>query len=218
MILYIDLDEVLVDTTDSLLLLKGLDNPYDAPQNLGKRQVHKLVNQSWREFWEALAQEEWASLPKFWWADRLIELANRLESDKICTWRFLTSPIMTPECFAGKSEWVIRNYPQHANKLIIGKNKQDIVGTEDLLIDDSEENLKHMRASGKDANMFLFPAKTNKLHLSVPSDETDLEKLVGEIEQKVLLVSLQTKAQVFTYNMPCELEIEPDRYVGRPSL
>jgi 5'(3')-deoxyribonucleotidase len=190
MILYIDLDEVLVDTTDSLLLLKGIDNPYDDPQNLGKRQVHKLVNQSWQEFWEALAQEEWASLPKFWWADRLIELANRLESDKICTWRFLTSPIMTPECFAGKSEWVIRNYPQHANKLIIGRNKQDIVGTEDLLIDDSEENLKHMRAGGKDVNMFLFPAKTNKLHLSIPSDETGLEKLVDEIEQKALLVSI----------------------------
>lgn len=189
MTLYIDMDEVLVDSTDGILAAKGLDNPYDDSENLGKYNVHELVGQTWPEFWESITQEQWVNLKKLPWADKLIELAESLESDNILTWRFLTSPILNPACFAGKFEWVEKNYPQHAGKIIIGRNKQDIVGKNDLLIDDSETNMKYMKESDKEGNMFMFPAKSNHLFEQLPQNEEEIEDLIDFISVKAVTVS-----------------------------
>lgn len=179
---YLDMDEVLVNSYDSLCRMKQIQNPYEDPNNLGQYNISNLVGIRHYDFWHTVTHEEWASMDKTLSCDSLINLAQELEETGLYKWRFLTSPITEGACFSGKFEWIKRNFPQYLHKLVIGKHKQDIVKAKDFLIDDSPANLKYFTEAGKRDLMYFFPSVGNSNYAKLPKNEQEVANLIEEIK------------------------------------
>lgn len=190
-IIFLDLDMTIVDTGKGVCEFLEVPYIYDNPENLGIYKKHKLLDMEWEDLWLPLPQELWANLPIMPWADDLVELILSYEPD--VKLRFLTSPIQTPECYAGKFEWIEKHYPALVNRTIVGWGKPDIVGHDDLLIDDSPKNNKKFADKKKSRSFLYFPAVSNHLYMDVPDTEEKknrlFRKIRSNIEDKILKVN-----------------------------
>lgn len=160
--IYFDLDDVLVDTSAQTFLFHGLDDPFGDPKNCGRRDISKIFNMSWEDYWDALPQDFWEKVPKMPWCDQSIKIAEELVGPSNVY--FLSSPIPNGICSAGKQIWVNKNFPSYKGRLILAHEKFAVVGSDGLLIDDSQENEKEFNSRGKNWNFVLFPSYQNELN------------------------------------------------------
>lgn len=158
--IYLDLDDMLLNTSAHLFNYHGVPNLFNDPSKCGKRDIHKHLNMTWNECWYELSQSFWESIPKMAWADNLIKLCEEYTPGEVY---LLTSPIRNGACLAGKQLWTNKYLGKYASKLIIGHAKHAVVGTDGLLIDDSYENQEKFIEYNKGENFYLFPSYQNEL-------------------------------------------------------
>ena len=187
-IINLDLDEVLVDNYKSVTKFKNIEYPYSKPENLGKYEIHAMVGQEWAEYWESITEDQWANMDKFPWADDLVNMVLSIEKQLkgLVKLRFITAPVFTTACFAGKMRWIEKHYPKLKYRLCIAGDKQDFVSHDDILIDDSEKNeLKFINAD-KHNSFLLFPSVGNRLYELVPKNDAEIKILIDSIKAKIL--------------------------------
>lgn len=83
----------------------------------------------------------WKDMPAYDWAGDIINTVSNIYGNN---WAFLTKGIGNSACFAGKSMWLEKHFPQHIKKLIItGSKKHNLCRCDSqLLIDDNRKNCK----------------------------------------------------------------------------
>lgn len=106
-----------------------------------------------REFFEPMGYDFWANIEPFPWAQDLLNVLSKHEVT-ICT-----APILNPECFAAKAEWINKHFDIPFQNIMIGKKKWLMAGN-GILVDDSEKNIEKFRAAGGRA--YLFPQPYNE--------------------------------------------------------
>ena len=158
--IFLDVDDVLADTSNHVLAKYNKMGLFDNPDNCGKRDFHNLIGKSWHECWNLLDQDFWTHIPKMPWCDSLIELCEKYTPGEVY---LLTSPIRNGKCSAGKQLWTNKYLSKYSSKLIIGHAKHAVVGVDGLLIDDSYENEEKVVERAKGDNFYLFPSYQNKL-------------------------------------------------------
>lgn len=99
--------------------------------------------------------EFWRDLPKLPWADDLIRVVNDT-GERIV---FLTQPIRSPMCSAGKKAWLDKHFPDIP--FFIGNKKALLARRGLTLIDDYTKNVDAWNAS--EGRGILFPAPYNSL-------------------------------------------------------
>lgn len=159
--LYLDIDDVLLDTSEYAIRWHNKPSPWGNPKTLGKRELHKSINMTWEECWYSLPVEYWSTIPTMPWFDEMMESAGKYFGKNIY---LLTSPIPNGICSMGKQLWINKYLPEYSDRLIIAHKKQACVSSDGLLIDDSYHNETAFKDAGKSGNFFLFPARQNKHH------------------------------------------------------
>jgi len=112
-------------------------------------------------FWRAFGRKEWANFPvsdEFQWLLNSCKALVGRENIYI-----LTTPILDPDCAAGKMEWIYKYCPKWLHRqYLIGPCKHMCARPNALLIDDSDENVNKFREHGGQA--LLVPRPWNSLH------------------------------------------------------
>lgn len=159
--IFLDLDDTLLNTTQFFLNYHDLPNPYADINNRGRRDPHTMLGMDWEDFWFNLPIELWASIPKYPWADQLVEWSQKLTN----TVYFMSSPIPDGNCSHGKQLWVNTHYAQYSGNLVLAHHKEILVDkSSQILIDDSTNNEKRFEHIDKSSAFYLFPAQSNRLH------------------------------------------------------
>lgn len=112
-------------------------------------------------FWNSITREVWASTPPspefgfiVGWAEARVGQQNV---------HFLTSPTLSPDCLAGKLEWIQRCAPKWMQRqFLIGPSKHLCAKPGVLLIDDSDKNVAAFQEQG--GSSLLVPRPWNSLH------------------------------------------------------
>ncbi len=158
--IFIDMDGVLADCQAGLSTLHGFDDPYLREESLGEWELSRLLDMTPAEIWEPCGREFWASLPTI---DGYLELLHACElmvgQESVC---LLTSPTLSPECSAGKVEWIYRHLPNYRRQFLIGPQKHHCAKFGSLLIDDADHNVDKFRDHGGDA--ILVPQPWNSAY------------------------------------------------------
>ena len=157
--IFLDMDDVTLDTTNYLIKWHNKPWPFDDPKNCGNRNIAQILGMSYRECWEDLPVEFWATIPWTPWGEAMVAEAEKYFPDQVY---LLTSPIPNGVCSHGKQLWVNKNMPEYKNKMIIGHKKYVVVNEDGLLIDDSYTNEEKFDKAGKSESFFLFPSYQNK--------------------------------------------------------
>lgn len=138
---FLDIDAVIANWTKPACEATGVDYPKN----------FEFPNQEWlsskvgvKEIQKACENLQfWSNLEKYPWSDGIVKTVSQSGKE----WRFLTKPMKTPHCFAGKAEWMFKHYPRYWDKMWIVTGSKSAVcrGEGDLLIDDFEKNISEWR-------------------------------------------------------------------------
>lgn len=159
--IFLDMDDVLLDTANYFYKWHKAESPYLTSTNLGKRDNGEMIGLNWQKAWNELPFEFWSSIPKAPFADNLISVCEDSVGEENVF--ILTSAISNTDCYAGKSAWINKYLPKYKSKLFIGQKKHIVVDEYSLLIDDYEKHEKNFSAFNKANNFLLFPAYGNRL-------------------------------------------------------
>ena len=112
-------------------------------------------------FWNSITREIWASVPlSSEFAFILAWAECHVAQEDI---HFLTSPTLSPDCLAGKLEWIQRHAPKWMQRqFLIGPSKHLCAKPGVLLIDDGDKNVTTFQERGGMA--ILVPRPWNSLH------------------------------------------------------
>jgi 5'(3')-deoxyribonucleotidase len=164
----LDMDGVVVDFIRGICDFYDMDygstidnwNPlgeYDLTQTVAFREAG--IDQS--EFYPTLAQrpmEFWRNLLAYPNAPHLYNLIN----GGFKNWLFVSAPIPSAACYAGKFEWVNDFLEQRATtRLILTRHKEWLAAPYTLLIDDSDSNVKQFVKAGGHAILYPQPWNSN---------------------------------------------------------
>ena len=129
-------------------------------QMKGGYDIKKILNVYANSFWRVidLDLEFWESLSVTPEAHELMEYVEE-NFDEVF---FLSSPSMSPNCYFGKCQWIIDNFPKYRTKIILTNDKHLLAGKNRLLIDDNDDNCKKFKAAG--GKVVLFPRPWNSKH------------------------------------------------------
>lgn len=165
--IFLDIDDVLVDWTESALIALGKD-PHHLfktwPNNM--RDIAAVIGMDDDEMWHLLHSHG----PNFW-----LELQPRSymfelwdACNTIAPTTILSSPTRDPVSMAGKLMWMQRQFGKDFRSFLIGPAKHSCARPGALLIDDSVKNCDKFIEHG--GNAILFPAVHNHLrnHLHDP--------------------------------------------------
>ena len=184
--IYLDMDDVLLNTTPTIAKFHNLPDPYLNRDNWEKRGLHELLGLSFNDCWD-IPWGVWAHIPKMPWAD--ICIATAIEAVGEENVFILTSPIDGPDCAYGKQVWVERFLPSFQDRLIVTRAKYACVGPEGLLIDDAEHHEWDFEKHGLYNSFYLFPAYSNYK-----------AQIVKEIEEEPKIIDLIIKSIIDTRN------------------
>ncbi len=111
-------------------------------------------------FWNSITREVWASVPPSPECEFILGWAEaRVGQSHV---HFLTSPTLSPDCLAGKLEWIQRFAPAWMQRqFLIGPSKHLCAKPSVVLIDDGDENVAAFRNCGGLA--ILVPRPWNSL-------------------------------------------------------
>ncbi len=112
-------------------------------------------------FWNSLTREVWASVPLSPEFAFIVSWAEANVGQEYV--HFLTSPTLSPDCLAGKLEWIQRFAPKWMQRqFLMGPSKHLCAKPGVLLIDDGDRNVAAFREGGGQA--ILVPRPWNSLH------------------------------------------------------
>ena len=142
------MDGTIADFYGSALALHGVPNLYDNLDNLGVYRAQEILQMTNREFWGPADDQKkfWPGLAKTVEADQIVDTAKALFGEKNCA--ILTAPSLNPACVPGKREWVRRNYPELADRIIFTHNKEFLAGDGNVLFDDSDDMIEKFIVAG----------------------------------------------------------------------
>lgn len=112
-------------------------------------------------FWSMFSRDDWRNLPESAEFEFLLRQSEALVGrENVC---ILTTPILDPDCAAGKIEWIYNHCPKWLHRqYLIGPMKHMCARPDALLIDDSDKNVEAFRAHGGQA--ILVPRPWNSYH------------------------------------------------------
>ena len=164
--LFIDIDGCIANFCKSASELLGID-PDWATWNCpaGDKNMWRAIDKAGEDFWVNLEP-----LPYF------KELTS-ITKDFI----LLTSPGRHPSCASGKTKWIQRHFGTNFRRYIIcASDKSLCCRPGDILIDDSEKNIKDWNEAG--GLGILWPHSGNSQHLS---EEVLINLVKAKINDKV---------------------------------
>ena len=155
--LFLDLDDVLNKFSIQALMHVGCpvggDDYAEYPEECGwdiVAAVNKLLGitkdsgiELWTpdDFWSYFEKDFWVNIPRSDEFDDLLDIA-RIMFGYDNTY-ILTSPIVDPQCAAGKIEWIEKNLPKELHRnYVITPHKELCKIDGALLIDDNMDNIK----------------------------------------------------------------------------
>lgn len=171
MIPLLDLDGVLVD------LEKRIYGHYNIVPKIGEWEdnIGKTDGEILKE---VESFEFWRDLPKLPWADELIDfIASQTDN-----WGFLSTPTGNPDCWAGKQAWMQINYPKHAKRLILAREKFRLASHRHVLIDDRKKNLDSFKKAG--GEIIPFPSRNGHY----PWTEQEMTDPVSVVRKQFLKI------------------------------
>jgi len=145
---FVDLDGVLVDFQRKVCGIFSL--PYPPEKYEFFKPIRDSVNAVCNEeFWESL---DWMIDGK--------EILQKIESffSKEIIY-FLSVPMPNPGSWTGKFNWMKKNLPQYADKLIVTRSKVEILSSNNILIDDNEDFCTRFALAG--GTIVLVPRPWN---------------------------------------------------------
>lgn len=176
---YLDMDGVISAFTAAAWPLFTKGESYDEKnyKKLGSKMEDELGIPPYK-FWPTIDRAGtifWANMPKFEWADELIEM---LGPKNIC---ICTSPSRAPECVFGKRMWLVNNGYGNLNYSII-KHKHLMARPGRILIDDTPKKVDKWREAGGSAILFPQPWNDN---YAITDRITYVKEQIAEIEAEV---------------------------------
>lgn len=149
MITFLDLDGVIVDFYGAVSKELGFTTTFehDALYSYFGNDEAKVKN-----YLHSLSADWWASIPKFEWADDLIDLATSYGEIA-----YLSSPGHYPNAGAGKI--LFAKHVLNTEHLILAKTKSLIAAPKRVLIDDTPYNCAAFKKAGGDS--YLWPSSTD---------------------------------------------------------
>jgi 5'(3')-deoxyribonucleotidase len=166
-LIFLDVDGVVANFVTPVMKVFG--SPI-TNETLHSYDISDVLGMSYKDMWEhpvIASMDFWASLPKMPWADEVVAfLASRGEL------AFLTQPIRSPQCLAGKKAWMAQHFPDVPFFIA---NKKVLLARPGLtLIDDYHKNVNEWRDRG--GKGVLFPAAYNQLgHMDDPMSHLKAE-------------------------------------------
>jgi hypothetical protein len=173
--IYVDLDDVCNTLAPYFLHLVGCPigpkDYYSFPVGEKYSKLHEVANFMLKSnffteesFWQTFTQKDWASVPQTPWMSWLLDLCCHLVDNVIIA----TSPILSPDCAAGKMDWMAANLPDWLQRqFAITPVKWYFARQGSILIDDNEENTSRFIRNGGKA--ILVPRPWNCLHNQSPA-------------------------------------------------
>jgi len=148
--IFLDLDDVCNTLAPSIAHFMGCPirpDSYDGYPGQFGYATHNVVNHflgtehTEKEFWPALPQSLWASVPTTDFFSWLLETCRLLVGEENVI--LATKPILSPACAAGKMEWILEFCPSWLQKQFsITTCKERLAQSNTLLIDDREKNIQ----------------------------------------------------------------------------
>lgn len=175
MIVFLDMDGVLVDFAQGVASLFGIDK---SVVEANGSDAYKAAGVSRAQFWlriESAGYDWWESLPPYPWAHRLVSACERLGEVYVAT----SPPTSALTAGSGKMSWLKRNLPElySGRRFFIGTNKYLLAGPDRVLVDDDIR--KHAAFAKAGGQAILFPRPWNAAHLPPGADPL---KLIEGIE------------------------------------
>jgi 5'(3')-deoxyribonucleotidase len=158
--IYLDMDEVLVDTTYNVMKYHNLPNFYRDPKNHGIYYIHHLAKMKHEEMWHVLDADFWANLPKMPWANQMIETACKIVGANNVY--ILSAPIESAGCCFGKQQWIRKHFPFLSPNLILTCAKHAAIAKNSMLFDDSENNEAAFKEKDIMDSFYLIPSLNNR--------------------------------------------------------
>jgi hypothetical protein len=150
--IYLDIDGVLNKMPEAALNKIFETNSITYP-NTGDYDIVRVCNKllptpiTSEEFWANLDRAFWANIPQTAECSWLPELCSQMVGRKHVF--LLSAPVDSPDCLAGKLEWVHKNLPPWLHRqFIFTSHKWVCASPSALLIDDYDKNIQMFKAYG----------------------------------------------------------------------
>lgn len=163
-IVFVDLDGVMVDFTRAAFKVLGCEEKLDA-WPLGSYAIEDVAEVSTDEFWDTLdaqGPEFWETLPTLPWADALYKMLEDWVGDPWNQLYVATSPSRAPVSAMGKVHWMRNYFGTKFRRYMLGSHKYLLAGPDRVLIDDSDAKIKKFVQFG--GTGILFPQLWNSNH------------------------------------------------------
>lgn len=176
MIIYVDLDGVLVDTVQEMfrrfgrgIMPKDCHGSYDTSTILG-------IDDPWSQFGGSFFDDAvWTEDGRDIWNVVVKRQSSQVEV------RLCSSPTCEPDSAAGKLRWIRKNMPGMSRHYHLTPMKEDLAGPQAVLIDDCDLNVDAFRANGGHA--ILVPRPWNSKHWYQDSVPRYIDKKLDVIER-----------------------------------
>ncbi len=147
---FLDMDGVLSDFIEGSLVALGEADNY-TKKDVTKWDYYKDWGYTTTEFWNCCRGHHfWETLPKFTWADDLVQAARELDPD----FRVCTMPSLDKGSYTGKIDWLQNNLKIGMSRLIFMRDKPMLSKPGRLLIDDNPKFVERWEAAGGQAILF----------------------------------------------------------------
>lgn len=162
MIVYMDLDEVLVDFIGAACHVHGVTKPeLLARWSRGTWGMHGALGITEHEFWtkiHAVGETFWSGLELKPWAEDLLKLVDNTVGD---SWYLVTAPSRHPSSYSGKVQWIKGFFGARFDRYVLTKHKHLLSASGTVLIDDKSDTCEKFKQYG--GQSILFPAHHNGL-------------------------------------------------------
>lgn len=174
MLIYLDVDGVLANWVEGIQLAAGI-NP-STWDTVG----HGLLPTNQQEKIDAAmcVKSFWVGLSRYPWADDLYTECKKHGEVVFCT-----QPFDSPNCLAGKYEWLANHFGATMDRIVLMRNKWRLANPRALLIDDNVENCNRFQWAGGHSIIFPQPWNSGDLILSDPETrENTLQQIYDSIK------------------------------------
>lgn len=201
--LYVDMDGVVCNFIQSAIEAhQGISPVGDmVVSQVESWNFFEEVGMTWEEFFQPVLEWKgfWEYIPAYSHAAEFLFGIDALvkESGLDVTVSFCSTPIDDPDCYSGKLKWLkSHGFLNLADNLMLVKDKNTLIRTDAILVDDRQETVDTWRAEG--GMGVLYPRQWNKGGVSLVEGDDESEK-------EGMLIALESVKQMLTFR---ELEID----------
>jgi len=172
--IFLDVDGVLADWVDGVRLAAGIE-----PSTWDTVGHGLLPTQNQAKIDAAMSTREfWVGLVRYPWADELFQTCQRHGEVIFCT-----QPFDSPECLAGKYQWLSNHFGATMDNIVFTRKKWRLANPQSLLIDDNKENCDRFQYAGGHSILFPQPWNTADLILSDSGTRQDvLDRIYDSVD------------------------------------